>query len=129
MNEVVKERAGRIARRLQGAKSLAAFPITVLIPIITTLIQAVMQCWQPKDPAKTAEYVNAKWNEQTGEYDDQLLRRMKRQALLAGRHSEPRQHFTGEQCEEIALASLDEARTGDAAEIGRVAHAALTAKE
>ena len=107
-------RAARMAEKLHS-EALAAIPINIIITIITSLINAIMQCKLP-DPSPTPgkniqEYVTKRYNAETKRYDPYLVRRMKRQAKLAGMRNH---HVLSDvECLAIALESLEQARIGE----------------
>lgn len=107
-------RASQMAERLHANGPLSVIPIPLIINIITTIINAVMQCRQPQpSPTPSADikaYVEKKYDATTGKYDDHLLQRMRFQAWAAGMKNHTK--LNAEQREALAIESLDEARRG-----------------
>ena len=108
------KKATAMAESLKANGDLfVVIPIASLISIIVSMIQAIMNCFQP-DPAPTPaksvqDYVNAHYKD--GQYTPRLVRRMKVQAYAAARKHKVK--INDQQAEALAIKSLDEARLGD----------------
>lgn len=118
-------RAAKMAEKLHS-QALAAIPINIIITIITSLINAVMQCKMP-DPTPTPakniqDYVTKRYDPTTGKYDPYLLKRMKRQAKLAGKRNH--QELSEVECLALALESLEQARHGEPEALAAIDQAA-----
>ena len=108
-------RATKMAERLHSeGQPLGVIPISIIITIITSLVQAIMQCMVPNPTPTPAahikDYVTKHYDATTGKYDEYLVKRMKRQAKLAGKRNN--QPLDDAQQNALALESLDEARRG-----------------
>lgn len=116
-NEAFQHRVYAMARNLtfEGAPC-AVIPLPIIISIITSMIQAIISCFNPAPsptPAKEVQdYVRSKYNEATKTYDEHLMRRMLYQARKSGRRQDPAVSLTTEQQTAMAFEALEQARLG-----------------
>lgn len=95
-------------------------PVTI-IKIITILLPYLIECFEPSSGEEAANYVKKRHSpglSNYGGYDKRLVKAVTRQALRAGRR-----HgvvITWEQANILAIATLEDIRTGDKPQMNAV---------
>lgn len=87
-----------------------------IFSIVLELLPRLIACFNPSDGSEVKDYITKRWKQQDASnqyrgYKRDLVRSVTRQALNAARKNQ--QRITFEQAQEIALATLDNARLGD----------------
>ena len=102
--------------RKAGESGIMVDPVTI-ITIIATLLPYIIKCFDPADGEEAKEYVRNRFveanrNDKYFGYDKRLVKGATRQARVAGRKNSV--SLTWDQATDIAVATLDDIRLGDA---------------
>lgn len=106
-----------VARREQSGRG-EAIDIGMILGIAEILIPLVIKCFRPDDGPDAQRYVTARYDASDDSYKQRMVNRVARQAKKAARQKGER--ITKDQAQEIAVATLDQVRLGDAQELSLV---------
>lgn len=112
-------KATEIATTVSSEK--VGFPIAIIISIITALLPEIVKCFSADDPATVKKYLANRYNPKVHNiesdpyqgYRPSTVKTLMGRAKYVAMSMKPRRRLNDDAAREIAIRTLDDARTGD----------------
>lgn len=123
MKTATRARAAQVAATLSESPRFVAFNFDVLIGILVELVPVIVGCFRPASGTEAKRYVARRWtaanaDDLYGGYTRRLVATVSAEARrIAAERGETLDRF---QAHEIALATLDDIRTGDVEQVSLI---------
>lgn len=123
MKTATQARAEQVAAKLAESPRFVAFEWDILIGILVELVPVIVGCFRPASGTEARRYVSRRWNAARadglyGGYTRRLVATVSAEAArLAREQGAALDRF---QAHELALATLDDVRTGDVEQVSLI---------